>query len=114
MNPLHVAYAYLTAAIICEVSGTAFLQKSQQFTKLGPTFATIVFYAASFYLLAQALKALPLGVAYAIWGGLGIILTAIVAIVVFRQALDAAALIGIGLIVSGVLVMNLFSQTMSH
>jgi small multidrug resistance pump len=64
--------------------------------------------------LAQALKALPLGVAYAIWGGLGIILTAIVAIVVFRQALDAAALIGIGLIVSGVLVMNLFSQTMSH
>ena len=114
MNPLYLAYAHLAAAVVCEVSGTAFLENSQQFTKLGPTLWCLLLYAASFYLLAQALKAVPLGVAYAIWGGVGIILTAIVGVALFRQALDAAALIGIGMIVSGVLVMNLFSSTVSH
>ncbi len=114
MNALYLAYAYLAAAVVCEVSGTTFLQSSHQFTKLGPTLATILLYVASFYFLAQALKAVPLGVAYAIWGGVGIILTAMVGFLVFRQALDAAAIIGIAMIVSGVLVMNLFSQAISH
>jgi small multidrug resistance pump len=114
MNPLYLVYAHLAAAVVCEVSGTAFLQKSQQFTKLGPTLGCLLLYAASFYALAHALKAVPLGVAYAIWGGVGIILTAMVGFVLFRQALDAAAIIGIAMIVSGVLVMNLFSQAIGH
>lgn len=71
-------------------------------------------YVASFYMLSQALKVLPLGIAYAIWAGLGIILTAAVSFFVLRQALDVAAWLGIGLIVSGVIVMNLFSRTVGH
>ena len=73
-----------------------------------------VFYLASFFFLSQALRTLPLGIAYAIWGGLGIVLTAIVSVVIFRQALDAAALLGIALIVSGVVVMNVFSRSAAH
>jgi small multidrug resistance pump len=114
MNALYLAYANLAVAIVCEVVGTTFLQKSEQFTKLAPTLACLLFYAVAFYFLSHALKVVSLGVAYAIWSGVGIILTAIVGLVVFRQALDGAALIGIGMIVAGVLVMNLFSQTVSH
>lgn len=114
MNPVFVAYGALALAIVSEVAGSAFLQRSEQFTRLVPTLAMAAFFGASFFFLAQALKAMPLGVAYAIWGGLGIILTAIVSVVVFRQVLDAAALIGIGLIISGVVVMQVFSQTTTH
>lgn len=113
MNPLLLAYGSLTVAIVCEVLGTSFLQKSDQFTKLVPT-AMAVFYAGSFFFLAQALRSLPLGIAYAIWGGLGIVLTAAVGVVVFRQALDLAAMIGIAMIVGGVVVLNVFSHSAGH
>ena len=109
-----LAYIYLSGAIVSEVVGTSFLQKSEQLTRLVPTLGMAVSYVASFYLLSQALKSLPLGVAYAVWGGLGIILTAIVGMVLFRQRLDPPALIGIGLIVSGVIVINCFSKTVGH
>nr|WP_246849659.1 multidrug efflux SMR transporter [Rubellimicrobium arenae] len=101
-------------AIVSEVIGSSFLQKSEQFTKLLPSLAVLVFYAAAFVLLSQALKALPLGVAYAIWAGVGIVLTAGIGVVVFRQSLDGAALLGIALIVAGVVVMQAFSSTVSH
>ena len=114
MNPLLLAYGFLTLAIVSEVAGSSFLQRSAQFTKLGPTLIMAVSYLASFFFLSQALKTLPLGIAYAIWGGLGIVLTAIVSVVIFRQALDAAALLGIALIVSGVVVMNVFSRSAAH
>ena len=114
MNATVSAYAALAAAILCEVTGTAFLQKSEQFTRPGPTLTMALFYTASFYLLSLALRAVPLGVAYAIWSGLGIVLTAIVGMAVFRQTLDAGALIGIGMIVGGVIVLNVFSRTAGH
>jgi len=108
------AYAMLAAAIAAEVAGTTFLQKSEQFTKLVPTLAMAGLYAAAFYFLSQALRHVPLGVAYAIWGGVGIVLTAAIGVVLFRQKLDAPALLGIGLIVSGVLVTQLFSRSVAH
>ncbi|HCL64429.1 MAG TPA: QacE family quaternary ammonium compound efflux SMR transporter [Rhizobium sp.] len=114
MNPVVLAYGSLAGAIVCEVAGTALLQHSAQFTKAGPTAAMVGLYIVSFYLLSQALKGVPLGVAYAMWGGLGIILTAIISVTVFKQTLDLAALIGIGMIVAGVIVMNTFSSSVSH
>lgn len=114
MNPLLLAYGFLTLAIVSEVTASSFLQRSAQFTKPGPTLIMAMFYLASFFFLSQALKTLPLGIAYAIWGGLGIVLTAIVSVVLFRQALDAAAILGIVLIVTGVVVMNVFSQSTTH
>ena len=114
MSPTTIAYGYLAIAIICEVVGTTFLVKSEQFTRLVPTLIMGVLYAISFYFLTQTLKTIPLGVAYALWGGLGIVLTSLVSVVVFKQSLDAAAVVGITMIVSGVVVMNLLSKSMVH
>ena len=114
MNPAFVAYGALALAIVCEVVGTSFLMKSEQFTNLGPTLVMALFYVGSFFFLSQALKIVPLGVAYAIWGGVGIVVTAIVGVVAFRQTLDTAALIGIAMIVGGVIVVNGFSQPAGH
>ncbi|MCM2477802.1 multidrug efflux SMR transporter [Rhizobium sp. CG5] len=114
MNPLMLSYSALAGAIVLEVIGTTFLQKSEQFSRLWPTLAMVAFYVASFYLLSQALKGVPLGIAYAMWGGLGIVLTAIISVVVFKQSLDLPALIGIGMIVAGVVFMNTFSHSVSH
>lgn len=111
MSPIIVAYSYLAAAIIFEVVGTTFLVKSQEFTKIAPTLATVILYAFSFYFLTRSLREIPLGIAYALWGGIGIILTAVVGLVVFKQSIDTAAVIGIGLIVAGVVVLNLFSSS---
>lgn len=109
-----VAYGWLAAAIVCEVSATTLLQKSEHFTRLGPTLAMAVLYAVSFFCLGQSLRGIPLGIAYAVWGALGIVLTAVIGVVVFRQVIDMAALIGIGLIVTGVVVVNVFSQSAAH
>ncbi len=114
MPKLFVAYVLLFLAIGCEVAGTTFLQKSQQFSRFWPSVGVVVFYVASFVLLSHVLKYVPLGIAYAIWAGVGIILTAAIGVIVFRQSLDLGALIGIGLIVSGVVVTNLFSKSMLH
>ena len=107
-------YLALMSAIVCEVIGTSLLQHSRQFTRLWPTVGMALFYLTSFYLLSLALRGLSLGIAYAIWSGVGIILTAAVSVFVYRLPLDWPALIGIGLIVSGVVVMNLFSKSISH
>ncbi len=109
-----LSYVFLALAIVFEVTGTTFLQKSEQFTKLVPTLTMGAFYTASFYCLTRALKTLPLGIAYGFWGGLGIVLTAIVGFVVFKQRQDTPAIIGIGLIVAGVVVVQVFSKTATH
>jgi small multidrug resistance pump len=114
MNPIFAAYTSLAAAIVCEVTGTSLLQKSQQFSKLFPTLGMVICFIASFFLLSLALKEIPLGVAYAIWGGLGIILTSIISVVVFRFTLDGWAILGMALIISGVLVINLLSNSAAH
>lgn len=107
-------YATLFIAIVLEVIGTTFLQRSQQFTQILPTLAMGLCYAASFYFLSHALRTMPLGIAYAIWSGLGIVLVSLIGLLAFGQKLDLAAMIGLGLIVSGVVVVNLFSNSVSH
>ncbi|HEY0124451.1 MAG TPA: SMR family transporter [Rhizobium sp.] len=107
-------YAVLLVAIVLEVLGTTALQMSQQFTRLGPSVLMVLCYAASFYCLSMTLRVIPVGVAYAIWSALGIVLISTVGLVFFRQKLDLAAIVGLGLIIAGVLVVNLFSKSVSH
>lgn len=107
-------YVPLVAAIGLEVVGTSLLQRSEQFTKLAPTVGMALCYLASFYLLSLSLRSLPLGIAYAIWSALGIVLVALIGFFVFGQRLDLPAVIGLALIVLGVLVVNLFSRTVGH
>lgn len=114
MNSFLFAYSLLGLAIISEVTGSTFLVKSEGFTKLWPSLAVVVLFSIAFYLLSQVIKVIPLGIAYAIWAGVGIVLTAMIGFFVFQQRLDAAAMIGIGLIVSGVVVINLFSHSAGH
>lgn len=114
MNPVFAAYAALGGAIIFEVMGSTLLQKSDQFTKVLPTIGMAVSFLAAFFFLSLALKAMPLGVAYAIWAGLGVVLTTLVGVFVFRFAIDGWGIVGIGLIVSGVVVMNVLSKTATH
>lgn len=114
MNAFFLAYSLLGLAIIAEVIGSTFLVKSEGFSKLFPSIMVIILYSLAFYLLSQVIKTIPLGIAYAIWGGVGIVLTTIVGYVLFKQTLDAPAMIGIVLIVSGVVVINLFSQSTGH
>ncbi|MFV0521914.1 MAG: DMT family transporter [Mangrovibacterium sp.] len=106
-------YLFLGLAILLEVVGSNFMKASEGFSKLLPTVITIVSYTTCFFFFSQALKSIPLGIAYAIWGGLGIVLTAIISVVIFKQSLDIPAIIGIVLIVAGVLVMNFFSKSTS-
>lgn len=114
MNPAIITYGALALAIACETIATASLRQSEQFTRLLPSLITVLGYACAFYLLSITLKTMPVGIAYAIWSGVGIILVSIVGVVAYKQHLDLAACIGLALIVSGVLVLNLLSETSSH
>lgn len=105
------AWAWLLAAIVAETVGTSALQASRQFTRLGPTAIVLLGYGLSFWCMAMALRTMPVGVVYAIWSGLGIVLIAVIGWTVFGQRLDAPALVGMGLILGGVLVIHLFSNT---
>lgn len=101
----------LSAAIACEVVATSALKATEGFSRTGPILVVIGGYAAAFYLLALTLRAIPVGIAYAVWSGVGIVLVSIIAWLLFGQRLDAPALIGIGLIVAGVVVLNVFSES---
>ena len=107
-------YIYLFFAIVAETIGTTALQASNQFTRLWPSVLVIVAYALSFYLLTWALKAMPVGIVYAIWSGLGIVLIAAMGWAVFGQKLDLPALLGLILIIVGILIMHLFSNSTTH
>lgn len=107
-------YLALGVAIVLEVIGTSALQVSQQFTRPVPTAITVVTYLGAFYFLSLALKLIPVGIAYAIWSGVGIVLISCAGLILFKQKLDLPAILGLALIIAGVLVINLFSQTVSH
>ncbi|MFC5304025.1 DMT family transporter [Azospirillum picis] len=109
-----MTYGSLGIAIGLEVIGTTFLQKSEQFSKLVPTLIMALCYAGAFYFLSHALKTIPVGLAYAIWSGLGIILISTIGFFVFRQSLDLPAVIGLGFIITGVVIVNAFSQSVGH
>ncbi|CAM5779271.1 multidrug efflux SMR transporter [Castellaniella caeni] len=111
---MHTSWLYLFIAIVAEVIATSALKVSEGFSRLAPSIVTIVGYGLAFYLLALALKTIPVGVAYAVWSGVGIVAIAAIGYFFFGQTLDAAALIGIGLILAGVLVLNVFSASGGH
>ena len=108
------AYLALILAIAFETIGTTALTASQQFTRLWPSVLMIVTYGASFWFMAVALKTMPVGIVYAVWSGLGIAFIAAIGYVVFGQRLDLPALLGLGLILAGILVIHLFSATTTH
>ncbi|WP_374577144.1 SMR family transporter [Phenylobacterium sp.] len=107
-------YAWLAIAIVAEVIGTSTLKASEGFTRLLPSLVTAVGYGVAFYCLSHSMKTVPVGVGYAIWSGVGVVLITAIAWVAFKQRLDLPALAGMGLIVSGVLVINLFSKSAGH
>lgn len=107
-------YVYLFAAIVSEVVATSALKAAEGFTRFWPSAVVIVGYGVAFYCLSLTMRTIPIGIAYAIWSGVGIVLIALVGVLVYRQPLDAPALIGMALILAGVLVINLFSTTAGH
>lgn len=107
-------YVILALAIVAEVIATTALARSASFTRLWPSVITVVGYVIAFWLLSFPLRVMPTGVVYAIWSGMGIVLISAVAWIWYRQTLDAPALIGLGMIIAGVMVVNLFSKTVSH
>ncbi len=108
------SYLFLAAAIICETLGTSFLKKTEQFSKPVPTLIFVLAMGASFYLLSIALKGIPIGIAYAIWSAVGIVLISLVGYFVYGQHLDFPAILGIMFIVVGVAIINLFSKSTLH
>ena len=105
---------FLVVAIISEVAGTSALKSAEGFTKFWPSTVVVVGYASAFYFLSLTLKTIPVGIAYAVWSGVGTALIALIAWVFMGQKLDWPAVVGILLIVSGVLVLNLFSKTVTQ
>jgi multidrug transporter EmrE-like cation transporter len=101
-------------AVLSEVTATTALKFSEGFTKLVPSLVVVAGYGLSFYLLALSLKVIPLGTAYALWSGIGIVLTVLIGMVIWREPMDWARGIGITLIIVGIAVINLFSKTVSH
>ncbi len=108
---LGMPFLFLAVAILADVIGTTALKASNGFTVWLPSLVVVAGYAASFYFLSLALRSIPVGVAYAIWSGVGIVLISVLGWALFRQRLDAAALVGVGLIIAGVIVIQLFSTT---
>lgn len=104
-------YLYLFMAILAEVIATSALKSADGFTKLGPSMLVIIGYGAAFYLLSLVLRHMTVGIAYAIWSGVGIVLVALVGFVVFREMPDTPAILGMGMIIAGVTVIHTFSNT---
>lgn len=109
-----MVWFYLAIAIAAEVMATTALKFSEGFTRAIPSLLVVIGYAGAFYFLSRVLNQIPISVAYAIWSGAGVALVGIVGWVWLGQKLDMGALVGIGLIIGGVLVINLFSKTVSH
>ncbi|WP_316823262.1 multidrug efflux SMR transporter [Pedobacter gandavensis] len=107
-------FLFLFIAIIAEVIATSALKASEQFSKPIPSIIVVVGYLVAFYFLSLTLKTIPVGIAYALWSGVGIVLVSTVGYFLYQQTLDLPALLGIGLIIIGVIVINVFSKTVSH
>lgn len=107
-------YFFLGAAIVAEVVATSALAKTENFTRLVPSLITVVGYAVSFWLLSFPIRVLPTGIVYAIWSGAGIVLITMVAWLAFDQKLDPPAILGLGLIIAGVVIINVFSKSVAH
>lgn len=108
------AYMYLSLAIVFEVIATSALKAADGFTKVGPSLLVAIGYAGSFYFFSIVLRTVPVGVAYAIWCGLGIVLVTLTGIVIYKQIPDFPAVLGMGFILVGVCIINYFSKTIGH
>ncbi|MCZ2369936.1 SMR family transporter [Vibrio diabolicus] len=104
----------LSIAIVCEVIATSYIPKTEQFTKMMPSTVVLIGYGIAFFLLSVTVKTMPVGVVYAIWSGAGIVLVATVGYFVYGQRLDFPAIVGIGFILTGVMIVNLLSKTVGH
>lgn len=109
-----MAYLYLAIAIVAEVTATSALKASAEFTKLFPSLIVIVGYGVAFYFMTMVLRTIPIGITYAVWSGIGIVLVAIVGVFLYKQIPDVPAIIGMSLIILGVVVIHLFSKTVGH
>jgi small multidrug resistance pump len=104
----------LAIAIIAEVIGTTALKASNEFTRLIPSLIVVVGYGTAFYFMSISMRILPVGIMYAIWSGMGIVLISVLGWLVFRQTLDTPAMIGLAFIIAGVIMINVFSKTVGH
>ena len=109
-----MGYVYLSLAIVAEIVGTTALKASNEFTNLVPSIVAFIGYGISLVFLALVLRTIPVGIAYAIWAGVGIAAISVIGFLVFKQALDFPAVLGIGLIISGVVIINVFSNTATN
>ncbi|WP_048305876.1 multidrug efflux SMR transporter [Halomonas sp. PR-M31] len=109
-----MAYVYLFVAIVAEVLATSALKSSQEFTRFWPSVLVIGGYGLAFYMLTLVLRTVPVGIAYAFWAGLGIVLVTVIGVVVFKEKLDLAAVLGLAMIIGGVVVIKLFSNVSTH
>lgn len=109
-----IYWALLAVAIAAEVLATSALKASEEFTRFWPSVLVVIGYGIAFYFLSLTLRVIPVGVAYAVWAGLGIVLIALVSWVIYDQRLDLPAIVGMAMIIGGVLVINLFSETTGH
>ncbi len=107
-------YVYLAIAIVAEVIATTALKASNEFTKLYPSLVVVCGYGLAFYFMTLTLKTIPLGISYAIWSGVGIVLIAISGAIFYKQIPDLAALLGMSLIIAGVIIIHVFSKTLDH
>ena len=107
-------WIYLAIAIVSEVIASSALRSTDGFSRVGPTLAVVVGYGVSFYFLSLTLRTIPMGIAYAVWSGVGIFLICMVGWLVYEQRLDMPAIVGLSLIATGVIVLNLFSKSVVH
>jgi len=111
---MNIAYVYLGIAIVAEVVATSALKASEEFSRVLPSILVIGGYGVAFYALSIVVKSVPIGIAYAIWAGVGVVLVAIVGAIAYRQVPDLAAIVGMALIIAGVVIMHWFSKSMPH
>ena len=109
-----MSYLFLAIAIIAEVIATSMLPRTEQFRRLVPSLIVAMGYIVAFYCLTQVLKTIPIGITYALWSGLGIVLVTLAGVILYRQIPDMPAVIGMSLIVAGVVVINVFSKSIGH
>lgn len=109
-----MAFVFLALAIVAEVVATSALKASDGFTRLWPSVTVVIGYGLAFYLLALVLRSVPVGIAYAFWAGLGIVLVTLVGLVVYGERPDPPALLGLAMIVGGVVVIQVFSSVSAH
>jgi small multidrug resistance pump len=109
-----MTYLYLAIAIIAEVAATSALKASEEFTRLFPSLIVVAGYGIAFYIMTLVLRVIPIGITYAIWSGVGIVLVAVVGFILYKQIPDIPAILGMGLIIAGVVVIHVFSKTINH